>query len=128
MRSKIFFIILLVFLVGLTACKSGDNQFERDARKFVDQLANGQFEEAFGTFDQTMSGALPLEKLEEVWDRLQDQTGNFQKQLSTRRETYTEYEIVFVTCQFDNGKMDVKVVFNQQKQVAGLFFVPTKIE
>jgi hypothetical protein len=72
-----------------------------------------------------MAGLISPEKLEELWVELLEKSGTFQKQVSTRRETYLQYEIVYVTCQFDNGKLDVKVVYDQSKQIAGLFFVPT---
>lgn len=126
MRKKAAFIALLVFLTSLFACTAGKDEFEQAASKFVELLAEEQFEDAADTFDETMAGKISPEKLEEIWNQLQDQSGTFQKQLSTRRETYLQYEIAFVTCQFDNGKLDVKVVYNKSKQVAGLFFVPTQ--
>jgi hypothetical protein len=126
MRKNMCFIILLAFLVSLGACSGGDDQYQQSARAFVDLLANEQFEDAVDTFDQTMKSAFPSDKLEEVWTQILDKAGTFQKQLSTRQEEYLQYEIVFVTCQFENGKLDVKVVYNQSKQVAGLFFVPAQ--
>jgi hypothetical protein len=35
---------------------------------------------------------------------------------------------VFITCEFEKGHLDIKVVYNDKKQVAGLFFVPTAPE
>jgi hypothetical protein len=128
MRKRAAFIALLVFLVSLFACTAGKDEFEQAASKFVEQLAEEQFEDAVNTFDETMAGLVSPEKLEELWDQLLEKSGTFQKQVSTRRETILQYEIVFVTCQFYNGKLDVKVVYDQSKRVAGLFFEPTKIQ
>jgi hypothetical protein len=125
MRKSTAFITSLVFLVSLFACTAGKDEFEQAGSKFVEQLAEEQFEDAVNTFDETMAGLISPEKLEELWVELLEKSGTFQKQVSTRRETYLQYEIVFVTCQFDNGKLDVKVVYDQSKRIAGLFFVPT---
>jgi hypothetical protein len=91
----------------------------------VEQMANEQFKDAVSTFDETMAGLISPEKLEELWGEILEKSGTFQKQLSTRRETFLKYEIVYVTCQFDNGQLDVKVVYDTSKQISGLFFVPT---
>ncbi len=125
MIKRASFVVLLVFLISLPACSGGEDEFEQAGRAFVELLADGEFGEAFDTFDETMSEQISEEKLEEIWDDLLDKTGDFQEQLSTRRETYQQYEIVFVTCRFENGKLDVKVVYNQSKEVSGLFFVPS---
>ena len=128
MRKRATFIVLLVFLTSLFACTAGKDEFEQEGSKFVELLAEERFEDAADTFDETMAGSISPEGLEELWDQLLGKTGSFQEQLSTRRETYLQYEIVFVTCQFDNGKLDVKVVYNKSKQVSGLFFVPSVIQ
>lgn len=128
MRKRAAFIVLLVFLTSLFACTAGKDEFEQAGSKFVELLAEERFEDAASTFDETMAGLISPEELGELWDQRLEQTGTFQKQLSTRRETYLQYEIVFVTCQFDNGKLDVKVVYDKNKQVAGLFFVSSRTQ
>jgi len=75
-------------------------------------------------YDATMKGALPEPKLREAWQTLLQQAGPFQKRLGTRQEAQAGYQIVFVTCQFERATLDIKVVFNAERQVAGLFFVP----
>jgi len=32
--------------------------------------------------------------------------------------------VVFVTCQFENKLLDMKVVYDSQERIAGLFFLP----
>lgn len=123
MRNKTIIFSLFAALVGMIAC-GGTSDLEQAAMEFVDRLAEENFTEAVNTFDATMSEALPAEKLEEVWTKLQEQVGTYEKQLSVRKEKYAQYDIVFVTCKFSNAKLDVKVVYNSKKQVAGLFFVP----
>jgi dienelactone hydrolase len=71
-----------------------------------------------------MLAALPGTKLKEIWESLTTQAGPFQKQLHTRTEKMAGYDIVFVTSQFEKAKVDIKVVLNSKRQVAGLFFLP----
>ncbi len=95
------------------------------AKAFVTQMAGGQFEKAVEPFDQTMSKALPAEKLKQVWDGLTKENGSFQQMSETRTEKIQQYNVVYVTCVFEHGTLDAKVVFNSQNKIAGLFFVPS---
>ena len=122
MRNKTIIFSLFAVLVSMIAC-GGTSDLEQAAREFVDRLAEENFTEAVRTFDATMSEAFPAEKLEEVWTKLQEQVGTYEKQLSVRTEKYDQYDIVFVTCKFSKAILDVKVVYNSRKQVAGLWIV-----
>jgi hypothetical protein len=101
---------------------------EAPDNEFVHLLAAGQFPAATETFDETMKSALPPEKLQELWQSTVSQIGPFKEQLGSRTEKQADFDIVLVTCQFENGALDVKVVYNTEKQVAGLFFTPTPPE
>lgn len=93
------------------------------AKTLVAQMATGNFDKAVEPFDQTMKRALPAGKLKEVWDGLTKQYGQFQRATETTTEKVQQYDVVFVTCEFQRGKLDTKVVFDGNK-VTGLFFVP----
>ena len=93
--------------------------------QFVELLTGGQFPAATETFDETMKNALPPEKLQELWESTIAQMGTFKSQLGTRTEQQDDFNIVLVTCEFENGALDVKVVYNAENQAAGLFFTPT---
>jgi tRNA threonylcarbamoyladenosine modification (KEOPS) complex Pcc1 subunit len=96
------------------------------AEELVNLLANGDYEKAVENFDTTMKNALPAEKLQQVWLSLIAQAGPFVKQVGTRKEKILQYDVVFVTCKFEKTVLDAKVVFNSDKQISGLFFVPSK--
>ena len=108
--------------------ESGDEAIyiEALAKDLVDSLASGDYQGATENFDETMKRKLPVEKLQEVWGSLIAGSGAFVEQLGTRREKIMGYDVIFVTCKFENGVLDTKVVFDSNKQVAGLFFVPSK--
>lgn len=96
------------------------------AKDLVNSLASGDYGKAVENFDSTMKKALPAEKLQEVWNSIIAQAGPFREQLRARKEKILQYDVMFVTCKFENSVLDAKVVFNQKKQISGLFFVPSQ--
>ena len=94
--------------------------------KVADLLGKEDFAGVVAQYDATMKGALPEPKLREAWQTLLQQAGPLQKRLGTRQTEQDGYQIVFVTCQFERAALDIKVVFNARRQVAGLFFVPAR--
>jgi uncharacterized protein len=71
-----------------------------------------------------MKTALPEPKLRELWQTHEAQAGQFQKQLGVRKITSAGYDAAMVTCQFERMAWDIKVVFDANGRVAGLFFLP----
>ena len=133
MKPLIRIVLSIAAIALLTSCAPAgvssplsDAQLEERAREFVGQLAAGRFKEARQDFDMTMNLALSQQKLEETWAALQDQAGTFEKQGEVRMESEPPYRIVFVTCRFGMGALDVRVVFNQKGKISGLFFQPAK--
>jgi uncharacterized protein len=114
-----FLIICLGFVVY-----SQDVQLSVRAREAVSELANGNYREFYGRFDDTMKTAVPESKLQEIWKAIQAQAGAFKSQASIRQEKSGPYDVVFVSCQFEKAVLDVQLVFNGQGQMSGLFFRP----
>jgi len=125
---------LTAFLFGLLLFPTqilGDSFSEEliaQAKEFVGLMVKGEFSKAVENFDSVMSKAMPNEKLKEVWQTVVKQAGPFKKQKGTRTETLPKFDIVYVTCQFEKGDLDVKVVFNREKQITGLWFAPAQKE
>lgn len=97
---------------------------ESRARSFVSHLAAGEFDLAAGQYDETMAAALPAGKLEATWKAVQVKAGAFEAIESERIEKVQGYDVVHVTCRFGKTPLDVKVVYDAQVRVAGLFFAP----
>lgn len=128
-------ILLLVFLaVSARNGKVGQvNQgeaesleIEKTAENMVELMNSGEFSKCIEKFDLTMKKALPEAKLKEAWDSVVGQAGEFQKQTGSRYERVWGYDVIFVSCQFENTALDTKVVFNKNGEIAGLFFVQGK--
>lgn len=92
---------------------------------FVTLLAEGRFDEAATWLDPTMAAAMSAAKLQEAWESVAG-NGAYQGQAGTRTAKEQGFEVVYVTCNFAQRAVDVKVVFDQQGQVGGLWFVPPR--
>ncbi len=129
MRGPSSLVCLLFLLVAAGPIGAADQKQPADdlqaiARKFVDLLAAGDFAAAVKRFDPTMTTALPADKLRDVWKTLNTQAGAFQKQIGARAAKESGYQVVFVACKFEKAVLEAKVVFDDSKRIAGLFFVP----
>jgi uncharacterized protein len=93
-------------------------------RAFVELLVKKDFATAVATFDDTMKTAMPEAKLQETWNAVVAKVGAFKQIVKTRMEKRGTYTIVFVTSEFQNATLDIKVVLDQSKRIAGLFFAP----
>lgn len=126
-----FFRLLVILVFAIVVCQSAiaEEQVKPErvdlAREFVEQMGQGEFQKAVQRFDRVMTKALPSGKLLAIWNGLVIQHGSFQGIKETRTEDLKKYKIVFVTCQFERGKLDAKVAFAEQNEITGLFFVPT---
>ena len=115
--------IQAIIVVALIAADQSADRL-KIAEVLVAQMAAGQFDKAVEPFDQTMKRALPANKLKEAWSSLAIQYGQFQRVTDTTTEKIRQYDVVYVTCDFQRAKLDTKVVFDGSK-VTGLFFVPS---
>jgi dienelactone hydrolase len=96
------------------------------ARAFVKLLAEGDFAGAVRRYDRTMARTVPEATLKAAWQSVVALVGPFRKQLGVRTAKVKQYDVVFVTCQFEKGRMDVKVVLDRAGKVSGLFIVPAR--
>ncbi|MCD6237807.1 MAG: DUF3887 domain-containing protein [Thermotogae bacterium] len=119
--------LLLVSLLAFSLLSYSQKQeVTTTALQFVEMLTKGDFSSATEDFDGTMKKLLPPTKLQTIWTSLITQVGPFKNQNGIRMQKYREYDIIFVTCKFERAYIDVKVVFNAEGKISGLFFLPGK--
>jgi fermentation-respiration switch protein FrsA (DUF1100 family) len=104
----------------------GGDALTTRAREIVDYLVVGDYAYVVESFDATMQEALPTDQLEQAWDSLLQKAGSLQEISGVRIITSGANEVAFVTCRFENMYTDVKIVFDDDMKIAGLFFVPTQ--
>ena len=100
------------------------------AQRIGDLLAKNDFNTITKYFDANMRAAMPPQKLQQAWLALNAQAGRFKRQLGTSTSRVTQtgqtYDVLTVACEFEKTTIDIQVAFNQQKQIAGVHFVPHK--
>jgi len=116
------------FLFGLSFLKEKDEFTEliNKAKAFVHLMAAEKYTEGVAWFDATMTEVMPESKLKLTWESLILKVGTLKAQIGIRTEQIGEYVAVYVVCAFEKDKMDVKVVFDREKKIAGLFFLPVQ--
>jgi len=133
MKKRAFILIAFVmvsdFALSELSAITEENSLEaliQKAKVFVQLLAAGKYDEGATYFDATMTKVMPEAKLKLTWESLIKQVGPLKAQMKTRTEQIGKYTAVYVVCEFEKDKMDVKVVFDSDKKIAGLFFLPVQ--
>ena len=93
--------LILLGLVSLPSWAVGQEGAVADrpdslAVEFVEQLARRDFGAATQRFDSTMGVVMPPARLEETWDAVLAQSGEFQEWSTTRQLSQQGYDIVLV--------------------------------
>ena len=128
--AKVTCLLLVALLVGaLFSCgrreePSEPPQLTSQAQEFVELLAQEDFPRAVASFDSVMKDAMPSDRLREAWKGLVAESGAFKRRTAARMEKVQQYDVVFVTCEFEKRILDIKVVFDSAGQISGLWFVP----
>jgi hypothetical protein len=121
-------LLAVLFIVLLISCEQAQKVEAPDltgaAKDFVGLLAKGEYADAVAKFDDTMKGVMPEAELKVAWQSLLTKVGPFQKIVSVSQKKEQGYDVAHVTCAFEKAELDVKVVYNSQQQVSGLWFVP----
>jgi hypothetical protein len=118
-----------LILFALTSCaqeKTGNSEADiaKAAGRFIGFLSKGEFNSAYGEFDQTMAAAMSEEKLATVWKDILAKVGKFVSQGEIELAKKSIYDIAYVTCKFEKSDLKLKVVYNPSGKVAGFFILP----
>jgi uncharacterized membrane protein YhfC len=125
------FLAISLLLLGAAVLVSGfvlpqqqEGDLEQRALRFVDLLVQGRFDEASQGFDAAMLKALPPERLHSIWEDIIRQYGPYQGIAGTQIEPVDPYTAVNVRAQFEKALINIRVVYDRQNRVAGLFYTP----
>lgn len=127
-------VLLLSFLaVGVVSCAPApevgpplEGEITALAEEFIASLVAGDYSGAVSYFDAQMLKALPEKKLKQTWEGLLQQMGPYQGEVEKRVEQSGQYEAVNVITDFAQGQLNIRVVFNSDHRVSGLWFKPVE--
>lgn len=94
------------------------------AQTFVRTMAQGHFTAAERSFTAQMRQAAPPRKLRDLWNRLTQQFGEFQKTSGQKVAHKDGYTVVIVGAEFKFKTIGLQVAFDSAHQIAGLYVVP----
>ena len=120
-KTMLVSLILAAVLAGCADQKPVRPELVPIAKDVATNLTRGDFDAVEATFDDTMKTMLPAAELAKTWAKVEDQAGAFKSMGDTQTALEAGYEVVYVTCVFENGSIKVKVVFDDANRVAGLF-------
>ena len=132
MKKVTWFLLLITVVSGfyLMSCKepviSKSDDITVIAKEFFNLLLKEDFKTCETYFDTTMKTALPENKLKEGWKGFITNAGNFKKERSTKKDKEGEYDVVYITCEFEKTPVDVKIAFNGSKEISGIWFIPVQ--
>jgi len=123
----------LILVLSLAGCngkaamnKSAENTTDI-ALNFVDCLVEGNYRDAVSMFDENMKKEITETDLSGVWELLQQQVGPYISTISNRTEKVEGHDIVSVTSEFEQALIDIRVVIDQKREIAGLFIEQAQV-
>ncbi|HHY12495.1 MAG TPA: alpha/beta fold hydrolase [Firmicutes bacterium] len=124
-------VLVVAFCFGLllSACKpkqpdeplKAQEELEGMAKEMIAAMAQGRYEDARKEFDKKMAVAAPASRLEDIWTATISQAGNWEKTARTRFTEEAGYRVVYVASLFEKGSLDIKVVFDNQGKISGMW-------
>ena len=102
------------------------------AKSFVVMLTKENYAGAAKNFDKQLKSEMPPAKLREVWQALTKHVGPFKRQLGVSagkaRDGDSSYDVVIIKCEFERAPINARLVFDKNKQITGMFFIPAKTQ
>ncbi len=94
----------------------------------VTSLREGRYAALTEAFDARLRRELPAARLEAAWTGLVATMGELERVGTPRSVGSGMLEVVEVPCRFARGAVTVRVAIDREGRVAGLFFVPGRVE
>ncbi len=123
---------MLLLLSGVAACgASGQNADEATQRELktiavgvMENLEKGEFGKVTETFNKQVKDGLSADKLAGVWNSLPSQLGKYQDRGDAAYTRDKGFDTVSIVCRFEKQKIIFKCMFDKDKKIGGLWFLP----
>jgi len=102
---------------------------ESAARALLALIIAGQYDQVAENFSDEVAAGLPGDKLKTTVETLQTQVGRYQGVANEAKvQEIQSNQVVDLLCSFELTKLVFRVSYNDQQQVAGIFFLPAPAE
>ncbi len=124
-------LFILIALFILTSCSDpgpAGPPLEGDvsdlALEFIRALVEQKYDSAYEFFNTEMRKAISERQLRQTWEGTLAQLGAYIGEVEIIIDEIEEYTAINVITDFENDQINIRVVFDQDKRVAGLWFQP----
>lgn len=133
MFRKLVFLLLCLLAFSAAAC-SGDPEIGPPlegevadlAETFIANLDNEDYAGAVAFFNAEMKRAMSERKLKQTWEGLNKQMGLYLGEVEKEVLQVEDHEVVNVLSDFEKDHLIIRVVFDSDNRVAGLWFLPVE--
>ncbi len=119
MRSCLSLAFAVVFCAVPVWADERSAAREAAAKAFIEAMQKGEFEKATKDFDATMKKVSGADKLEEFWKEFTGQVGALKKTGTFRTGKKGKYDLVFIPCEFEKHKFDLRLAFDPDGKITG---------
>jgi dienelactone hydrolase len=121
----LLFLILQTFFVNAALPDNGKDSVNAITRKAIAHFLSDNTQPICSYFDSTLNRQLSHEDLQNVWNKLLEQTGgNPVFSENSTIDTITGFYTSYTPVSFKKGKMILYLSFNSRFQISGIFFQP----
>jgi hypothetical protein len=122
---KFLYSLLFINLALLFSANAQDYTEQKEITKqVIGNLESENFSEIYTLFDDKMKAAISVDKLREIWKTLPLQCGKYIKNGKAIASEVHGFIVVNHFLDFENVDLDLRLAFDAENQISGLFFVP----
>ena len=121
----------IAIALSISACSSHSaaiaptppGPFASQADQVVADLAAGNFTVVEAKFDPTVTASLPLSALQSAWTTYQESMGSYKSHIAPASVRQGQLDVERVPVTMTNGQGEVRITFNTNGTIAGLYFL-----
>lgn len=122
MKNLLLFAI--IFIASISIYAQSQPEIEHLANEFSTHLRAGENEKAHSYFDEKVAEKLSVEALGKLMSQLEGQLGQLITAHALRGDIEGDRKVTYQPFQFEKKTLDLKLVFDAENKIAGIFFVP----
>lgn len=119
--KAVLVLLLVVFLLLFTGCRTYGEPIAVAAEDFINKLAEGKTAEAVEYFDEQMKKELSPAQLEEAWQTLRQEGGRFLEQRYREVIDFDRHRVILITGIFEKANVEFRITFDEKEKIAGLY-------
>lgn len=123
-RTALTFLFFIAITTQLFPQEKETGYAVNTSLQFLQNMQDGNFEANKKYMAPLYADEAFAKKLKNSWDYQVERLGPYQTLVSTKYDYFREYEIVYLTCQFEKKEYTVKIVFNNKQQITDVYFIP----